>query len=77
MYQLQTSLKKDESISLIRLCAFCMIFTCHILQYWGQELAWWFNIGVQIFLCISGYLYGGKKSMIHLYLLCASLKKYY
>ena len=61
MYQLQTSLKKDESISLIRLCAFCMIFTCHILQYWGQELAWWFNVGVQIFLCISGYLYGGKK----------------
>ena len=28
------------------------------MQYWGMELANWFNIGVQIFLCISGYLYG-------------------
>lgn len=38
-----------------------MIIICHILQYYGNELAWWFNCGVQIFLCISGYLYGKKE----------------
>lgn len=25
-----------------------------------MELAWWFNVGVQIFLCMSGFLYGQK-----------------
>ena len=34
--------------------------TCHILQYFGNGLCWWFNVGVQIFLAISGYLYGTK-----------------
>lgn len=33
---------------------------CHILQYFGNGLCWWFNVGVQIFLAISGYLYGTK-----------------
>ncbi len=37
-----------------------MIISCHIFQYLDIELAWWFNTGVQIFLCISGYLYGQK-----------------
>lgn len=30
------------------------------MQYLEMELAWWFNVGVQIFLCISGFLYGQK-----------------
>ena len=30
------------------------------MQYYDLELAWWFNVGVQIFLCISGFLYGQK-----------------
>ena len=37
-----------------------MIIICHIMQYYDFVLAWWFNIGVQIFLCISGFLYGRK-----------------
>ena len=37
-----------------------MIIICHMLQYFGCALAWWFNVGVQIFLCISGFLYGTK-----------------
>ena len=37
------------------------IVTCHIMQWLDWELAWWFNVGVQIFLCISGYLYGQSK----------------
>lgn len=39
----------------------CMILLCHVFQEYGNELAWWFNVGVQIFLVISGFLYGGKR----------------
>ncbi len=49
------------SISLIRLISMLLIVTCHIMQWLDWELAWWFNVGVQIFLCISGYLYGQSK----------------
>ena len=38
----------------------CLIVTCHILQYYNNDLCYWFNVGVQIFFIISGYLYGGK-----------------
>ena len=30
------------------------------MQYYDYYLAWWFNVGVQIFLFLSGYLYGNK-----------------
>lgn len=30
------------------------------MQYLDIELAWWFNVGVQIFLCMSGFLYGKR-----------------
>lgn len=33
---------------------------CHILQHYNNVLCYWFNVGVQIFFIISGYLYGGK-----------------
>lgn len=51
----------DYSISLIRFIAMCLIITCHFFQYFENELAWWLNVGVQLFLFISGYLYGIKK----------------
>ena len=50
----------DYSISLIRLIALTFIITCHIMQFLDMELAWWFNVGVQVFLCISGFLYGRR-----------------
>lgn len=28
------------------------------MQFLSMELAWWFNVGVSMFLCISGFLYG-------------------
>lgn len=34
---------------------------CHIFQYYQSEIAWWLNVGVQIFIAISGYLYGQRK----------------
>ena len=53
--------KKDYSISFIRMISTIMIIACHFLQYYKLELAFWLNVGVQIFLCISGYLYGQKE----------------
>lgn len=52
---------RDYSISMIRCFSMCLIICCHMMQYLQMELAWWFNVGVQIFLCISGYLYGSDK----------------
>lgn len=52
---------KDYSISFVRALAMAMIVACHLLQYYELELAWWLNVGVQIFLCISGYLYGTRE----------------
>ena len=38
-----------------------MIIACHVFQYYENELAWWLNCGVQVFLIISGFLYGQKE----------------
>ncbi len=54
----------DYSISLIRLVAMSFIIICHIMQFFENELALWFNVGVQIFLCMSGFLYG-KQGVIN------------
>lgn len=50
----------DYTISAIRFIAMLMIITCHFMQYLNIELAWWFNVGVQLFFVISGFLYGRK-----------------
>lgn len=50
----------DYAISTIRLISMLMIITCHFMQYMDIQLAWWFNVGVQIFFVISGFLYGRK-----------------
>ena len=54
-------MKKDAAISLIRLLSLLAIIICHILQGLNLEAAFWLNIGVQVFLFMSGYLYGQKK----------------
>lgn len=52
---------KDYSISFVRYIAMIFIIVCHIFQYYNNELAFWFNVGVQTFLFISGWLYANKK----------------
>ena len=49
------------SISYIRLVATVMIVLCHYLQAYDNKFAYFFNVGVQVFFLISGFLYGGKK----------------
>ena len=56
-----TKQRKNYSISLLRLIAMLFIVLCHFFQYYDVELAWWFNVGVQMFFCISGFLYANKK----------------
>ena len=51
----------DKGISFCRLIAMLLIISCHVLQYYGNELAWWLNSGVQMFICISGFLYGQRQ----------------
>lgn len=54
-------MEKNINISVIRLISLLMIITCHIFQGLDNELAFWFNLGVQIFFFISGYLMVIKK----------------
>lgn len=53
---------KEQSlaISVIRCFSVSIIVLCHILQGMNSRLAWWFNVGVQILLFTSGFLYGSK-----------------
>lgn len=61
MTDIKTKQEKNYSLSMLRFIAMAFIVLCHFFQYYDLELAWWFNVGVQIFLCISGFLYGNKK----------------
>jgi len=51
---------RDYSISIIRVLAMLAIVACHIFQSQDMSIAFWLNIGVQIFLFMSGFLYGKK-----------------
>lgn len=64
--------KKDYSVSCARFVAMCFIVICHMMQKDGFasdisgahiEWAYWFNTGVQMFLFISGFLYGAKDTI--------------
>lgn len=67
--------KKEYYISFIRMIATILIVSCHILQHYNNELAWWFNVGVQIFLFISGYLYGVRNNVDTILFYKKSFKK--
>ncbi len=63
---------KDYSISFARFIAMLFIILCHICQrddistdIFGVRIAWafWLNVGVQMFLFLSGYLYGIKETI--------------
>lgn len=56
-------MERDYSISWIRLLSALSIIICHIFQFYGNDLCAWFNVGVQLFFIISGYLYGMKREI--------------
>ena len=57
--------KRDSAISFSRLIALLLIILCHLLQHFYLS-AWALilNVGVQVFLVISGYLYGLKNENV-------------
>lgn len=57
--------QKNCSITVLRVVSMLMIVICHIYKYYdflpgSSFMGQFFNVGVQIFLIISGFLYGGK-----------------
>lgn len=44
------------AISYIRVIAMIMIIVCHFFSFYKNDLAYVFNVGVQVFLIISGFL---------------------
>lgn len=67
--------EKNNAISLVRLVATVFIVLCHFFQYYDLEAAWWFNVGVPMFFCISGFLYGGKRLSSPMDYLCKGFRK--
>lgn len=53
--------QRQASISMVRFIAMILIVVCHMFQYYDHELCHWFNVGVQVFFVISGFLYGTKE----------------
>lgn len=57
-------MKKDFVIQITRIVAMIMIIVCHLVQEFDnkyiQMTSQFFNVGVFIFIFISGYLYGTK-----------------
>ena len=51
----------DYGIGFARLLAMISIVICHVFQALESPLCYYFNVGVQVFLFISGYLYGKKR----------------
>ena len=60
---------ESTCISYVRFFAMLSIVLCHFLQALNNNWAWIFNVGVQIFFLVSGYLYGNKEIL--------DWKKYY
>lgn len=52
---------RDICLSFVRFVATLLIVLCHILQHYGYWTAFWFNCGVQIFIFISGFIFGQKE----------------
>ena len=66
---------KDYGLSVARLIATLFIITCHIMQVEKMTLALWFNVGVQMFLYMSGYLYGRYRDIDPAGFMYARLKR--
>ena len=52
--------ERSRAITYIRVGSMLAIVLCHILQAYSSRWALVFNIGVQAFIALSGYLYGEK-----------------
>lgn len=51
---------KNYALSLMRFLSIICVFSCHILQYYKHLGCNYLNVGVWIFLFISGFIYGKR-----------------
>ena len=57
----QMTARESSTLSMIRVGAMMSIVVCHLFQAYGKyEFSSVFNVGVQVFFVLSGYLYGAK-----------------
>lgn len=56
MQKILINKEQSYAIEFIRAISAIMIVVCHIFQGLNNELAFWFNVGVQVFLFMSGFL---------------------
>lgn len=54
------SQQESDALNIIRWSSTIAIVFCHFLQGYDSLWAWVFNLGVQIFFFLSGFLYGDK-----------------
>lgn len=59
--RLQIGIFEEDSLNILRWLSTFAIVICHILQAKGSIYAYTFNVGVQIFFLLSGFLYGGRR----------------
>ncbi len=59
--ELEITKDKSSAIGILRVLATISIVLCHYQQAYDVKWAWVFNIGVQIFFVLSGFLYGHKE----------------
>jgi len=52
---------ESDALNLLRWLSTGAIVACHMLQAYGNDWCWVFNIGVQVFFFLSGFLYGVKR----------------
>lgn len=52
------TVSESMALSIIRVMAMMLIIACHVCQCYGYKMAFVFNVGVQLFFVISGFLYG-------------------
>lgn len=54
-------MERNNAISILRVLSMLSIVSCHMLSFLNMDsLAMFFNVGVFVFLFISGFLYGNK-----------------
>ena len=56
----ELTIQESHGLVIIRVFAMLSIVVCHLFQSYNLGLAGLFNIGVQVFFVLSGYLYGTK-----------------
>ena len=52
---------ESKAVVFIRSFSMLAIVACHIFQVYHNQWAFVLNIGVQVFLVLSGFLYGHKQ----------------